>query len=412
MAPHGLPRNTSSVATAEPQGWYEDPFRLHQARYFSGGRPTKLVRDGNVESYDEPPGEGVSGSGAAASWGHAVHGTLKRAEAIEANAPDPLGDDVPAYARRRPRPGALTAVAVGTIVAVATAGVIVGKPRPATVPVTEAMAYTATMNANSADVYTTYAVTAATHKSDTTATESGPVSWSADQGKLAMEMTLGGRQLMTARQIIDGSQTYSKIFVTGVPASTLADFPGLAGWSETTWTGTSSQAMSGILPTLFLWGGLFNPAGMASPASLLGLLNAQASSVQDLGGDVFNGVSTTHYRALIPLSHLGTGTATAEEELQLEQVLGTSSIGVDYWIDSSHLLRQLRVAMTVLRQPGDTTSSPGEVTVPLDIYPITFSISLRLSHYGTPAHVVPPPPTQIKSHVACVFSNNGFNCTN
>jgi hypothetical protein len=39
------------------QGWQADPFGLHEARYFSAGRPTKLVRDGAVEYYDEPPPE-------------------------------------------------------------------------------------------------------------------------------------------------------------------------------------------------------------------------------------------------------------------------------------------------------------------------------------------------------------------
>jgi hypothetical protein len=43
------------------QGWSDDPFRLHEARYFSGGRPTNLVRDSNQESYDEPP-FGISGN--------------------------------------------------------------------------------------------------------------------------------------------------------------------------------------------------------------------------------------------------------------------------------------------------------------------------------------------------------------
>jgi phospholipase C len=44
-----------AMPTGAPQGWFQDPFGLHEARYFSAGRPTKLVRDGNVESYDEPP---------------------------------------------------------------------------------------------------------------------------------------------------------------------------------------------------------------------------------------------------------------------------------------------------------------------------------------------------------------------
>ena len=43
------------MSSGSLQGWSEDPFGLHEARYFSAGRPTKLVRDGRIESYDEPP---------------------------------------------------------------------------------------------------------------------------------------------------------------------------------------------------------------------------------------------------------------------------------------------------------------------------------------------------------------------
>jgi hypothetical protein len=37
------------------QGWYHDPYGVHEGRYFSDGRPTKLVRDCGIESYDPPP---------------------------------------------------------------------------------------------------------------------------------------------------------------------------------------------------------------------------------------------------------------------------------------------------------------------------------------------------------------------
>jgi hypothetical protein len=37
------------------EGWFTDPYAVHEARWFSDGRPTKLVCDGEVESYDEPP---------------------------------------------------------------------------------------------------------------------------------------------------------------------------------------------------------------------------------------------------------------------------------------------------------------------------------------------------------------------
>jgi hypothetical protein len=43
------------MANGGLQGWCPDPFGQHEQRYFSLGRPTKLVRDGGAESYDEPP---------------------------------------------------------------------------------------------------------------------------------------------------------------------------------------------------------------------------------------------------------------------------------------------------------------------------------------------------------------------
>jgi len=38
-----------------PQGWYRDPWRRHEARYFSDGQPTFLVRDGDSEGRDPVP---------------------------------------------------------------------------------------------------------------------------------------------------------------------------------------------------------------------------------------------------------------------------------------------------------------------------------------------------------------------
>ena len=37
------------------QGWYRDPYHVHEDRYFSAGPPTKLVRDDGREASDEPP---------------------------------------------------------------------------------------------------------------------------------------------------------------------------------------------------------------------------------------------------------------------------------------------------------------------------------------------------------------------
>jgi hypothetical protein len=45
---------TESSAAAE--GWYRDPYGIHQDRWFSSGTPTSLVRDQGAEGHDEPPG--------------------------------------------------------------------------------------------------------------------------------------------------------------------------------------------------------------------------------------------------------------------------------------------------------------------------------------------------------------------
>jgi hypothetical protein len=45
------------VADERAEGWYTDPFGRHEARWMSDGSPTKLVRDGDEESYEDPPDE-------------------------------------------------------------------------------------------------------------------------------------------------------------------------------------------------------------------------------------------------------------------------------------------------------------------------------------------------------------------
>lgn len=37
------------------EGWYLDPYGIHEQRWMSAGRPTSLVRDAGTEANDEPP---------------------------------------------------------------------------------------------------------------------------------------------------------------------------------------------------------------------------------------------------------------------------------------------------------------------------------------------------------------------
>jgi len=45
------------MADESLEGWYTDPFELHEARWMSQGTPTHLVRDDGVEGNDPPPNE-------------------------------------------------------------------------------------------------------------------------------------------------------------------------------------------------------------------------------------------------------------------------------------------------------------------------------------------------------------------
>lgn len=62
------------------EGWFGDPYGLHEDRWFSEGDPTKLVRDGGVESYDDPPAGPRPGPPAPLPEEEGSPGDLRRAD--------------------------------------------------------------------------------------------------------------------------------------------------------------------------------------------------------------------------------------------------------------------------------------------------------------------------------------------
>jgi hypothetical protein len=85
-----------ATTTTAALGWYRDPFSRHEDRYFSEGKPTKLVRDGGRESFDPPPDLPLPGPPVPAA-SHAPPSSsgadLRRADDAERG---------PAYDRRAP----------------------------------------------------------------------------------------------------------------------------------------------------------------------------------------------------------------------------------------------------------------------------------------------------------------------
>jgi hypothetical protein len=43
------------------EGWYRDPYELHDGRWFSDGTPTAVVSDDGVETNDPPPDAAYTG---------------------------------------------------------------------------------------------------------------------------------------------------------------------------------------------------------------------------------------------------------------------------------------------------------------------------------------------------------------
>jgi hypothetical protein len=182
--------------------------------------------------------------------------------------------------------------------------------------------------------------------------------------------------------------------IAGRSARSIVDVRSGGGWTETKWSSGSPWKVSGILNS-GAFGLVVAASGELSPSSVLGLLRIEASSVTNLGHEVVNGVDRVALLGAIPLFRLG-ASSTAELD-EAERALGTTSLSVDYWIDSSKFLQQLRSTITIRRAPSSTaTTAQGEVAVPLS-YPVTIFLQPRTAHYGTRVRVVPPPSGDITS---------------
>ena len=68
---------------ATEEGWYTDPYGRHDARWMSDGKATKLVRDGEKESFDAPPDEPPTRTPVRVVSGHCRSDDLRRADDAE-----------------------------------------------------------------------------------------------------------------------------------------------------------------------------------------------------------------------------------------------------------------------------------------------------------------------------------------
>ncbi len=118
------------------EGWFLDPFEVHEIRWFSGGVPTALVRDGDVESNDEPPNQAVIGQLVRFEGVPTVDGNdLRRTDSdvrpvqplqfgVPVRSPQPCRTCGSTWFSARPR-----SLKIQAVVAKLTRGVVVPKPK-------------------------------------------------------------------------------------------------------------------------------------------------------------------------------------------------------------------------------------------------------------------------------------------
>jgi hypothetical protein len=330
------------VTGDEAQGWFDDPFRLHEARYFSAGRPTKLVRDGTAESYDEPPHEGAGDA-------------LRTAEATDT---DLLDDDMPVVMPRRShRAGLITIATVAVVAGVVIATVVANKPGPVTTPIT------ATPMSPGAFVAQSVHHTLAQRTADITV--SGSMS---DYG--ANIPISGTGQIDFATNAVTASFTFRNAshhtLVWNVIETAKNSYLSLGGdgASATKWFEGSVQ-QSG-------------PAdeGDSTFAAFLATLAQRDATVLPLGTKIIDGVTCTGYSVTQGGQSKPTTIAYTDSTPK-----STPQVITTVWFDAHGLLRQVSMPSVVQPIPGGVNDSP------------SVALIMDLSNYGTPVRVTPPPPS-------------------
>lgn len=208
------------------QGWAGDPFGLHESRYFSDGRPTKLVMDAGVESYDEPPSDTFDPAALADGPGDSAAGAPPAASATSGSGPSCNG---PHYEDRgfggRSRRG-LYAVGVMIAAAAAAAGVLLAsrsssQPSPVAFVTASLQRMTAV---KTADISVSGTIQAAGQ--GTALNGTGQVNFATSAMTISLSASNGGRTAMVLRAVLLNGNFYIAV---GQAGSSLG---GLAGGRE------------------------------------------------------------------------------------------------------------------------------------------------------------------------------------
>jgi hypothetical protein len=354
------------MAGGELQGWCRDPFGLHEERYFSAGGPTKLVRDGGVDSYDEPPSTTYDIAAVAASPAYVRD--------------DLYLPDSPPGSPKRSHGWAIAAVAivaVGAIVAVIALGSGSKPPASASKPAISPAAFVAqstryTLAKHTVRVSLTGTLSAAGESISVTGT--AEIDLSANAMALNLSLSASGRSVLEKEILVRGNLYLS----TTSNGQSFASVTGGRHWMRI-------PAQHSATPDL-------------SASALLAALEHNGMTVRALGTKTIAGRSCSGY-AVSPGKQAGTAAA----QIAMAQfTMGQSAAG------------QIAAAQTAGGQPGGSSSAaPGAAQLTFIVWfdaqgllcqlsagyqdgsssAASGSLVLSFSNWGSPVHVTAPPPS-------------------
>jgi len=380
------------------QGWAPDPFGLHESRYFSDGRPTKLVMDGGVESYDEPPSDKFDPAALADSPGDSA--AAPQASATRRSGPSYNGPDYEdrgfTAAGGRSRRGLYTVGVIIAAAAAATGVLVVNRSSPQPSPVAFVTTSLQRMTAvKTADISVSGTIHAAGQSTALNGT--GQVNFATSAMKMSLSASTGGRTATVLRAVLLNGNFY---IAAGQAGSSLGKLTGGREWMEL--PGSQSSGSHGSAP-------IVTPTMLKQPGV----------SVRALGSRLVDGVNCTGY-AVTPSIHThsvspvvenaGSGQSTVTVQGSLGGLFKNPPT-VTVWIDARGFMHEGNFSLqTSITIPANSLSLfPGNSseTIPASSssivpgggpnVPFSVNVTLDFTHLGTPVTITAPPPSDVTS---------------
>ena len=133
-----------------------------------------------------------------------------------------------------------------------------------------------------------------------------------------------------------------------------------------------------------------NGGSTSDPTQMLSYLQGVGSDIHNDGPATVDGTATTHYTATMSLDALARKQHLSQNTVStLEKAIGMT-MTMQLWIDGQNRLRQMSYNQTMNPDALGGSGAGGAKTGP-----ITATMTMKLSDFGTPVNVTAPPADQV-----------------